>query len=124
MSIISSQIENGKVLYEWKNPWRIFCYDLWNWSFFYEHYREKIKVDKNWHEYILFTIEVYFSEYFLATEIDKQNHGGREPIFEKKRQEALEKNLELIHVMQRRVVIQIMKLVKYKHLLVNLKTKK
>ena len=85
VSRISSQIENGKVLYEWKNPWRIFCYDLWNWSFFYEHYKEKIKVAKNWHKYILFRIEVYFSEYFLATEIDKQNHGGREPIFEKKR---------------------------------------
>ena len=30
--------------------------------------------------------------------------------------------LELIHVMQKEVMIQIMKLVKYKHLLVNLKT--
>ena len=46
---------------------------------------------------------------------------------EKKRQEVLEKNLvvsllELIQVMQKEVMIQIMKLVKYKHLLVNLKT--
>ena len=32
--------------------------------------------------------------------------------------------LELIQVMQKRVMIQIMKLVKYKHLLVNLKKKK
>ena len=32
--------------------------------------------------------------------------------------------LELIQVMQKRVMIQIMKLVKYNHLLVNLKKKK
>ena len=30
---------------------------------------------------------------FLAVEIDEQNHEGRELIFEKKRQEALEKKL-------------------------------
>ena len=47
----------------------------------------------------------------------------------KKIKEALEKNmvvnlLELTQAMQKRVMIQTMKLVKYKHLLVNLKTKK
>ena len=36
---------------------------------------------------------VYFTEYFLAVEIDKQNHESRELIFEKKRQQALEKKL-------------------------------
>ena len=96
-------------------------------SLFYEHYKEKIKVDKNGSEYILFRIDVYFTEYFLAVEIDEQNHEGRELIFERKRQEVLQKNLvvsllELIQVMQKEVMIQIMKLVKYKHLLVNLKT--
>ena len=40
---------------------------------------------KNGREYILFTIDVYFTEYFLAVEIDI--------IFEKKRQEALEKKI-------------------------------
>ena len=98
-------------------------------SLFYEHYKEKIKVDKNGSEYILFRIDVYFTEYFLAVEIDEQNHEGRELIFERKRQEVLQKNLvvsllELIQVMQKEVMIQIMKLVKYKHLLVNLKTDK
>ena len=98
-------------------------------SLFYEHYKEKIKVDKNGSEYILFRIDVYFTEYFLAVEIDEQNHEGRELIFERKRQEVLQKNLvvsllELIQVMQKEVMIQIMKLVKYKHLLVNLKKKK
>ena len=44
------------------------------------------KVDAN-------TYDVYFTDYFLAVEIDEQNHEGRELIFEKKRQEALEKQL-------------------------------
>ena len=61
--------------------------------FFYEHHKEKIKVDKNGHEYTLFRIDVYFTEYFLAVEIYEQNHEGRELIFEKKRQEVLEKKL-------------------------------
>ena len=98
--------------------------------YFYDHYKEKIKADKNECEYILFRIDVYFTEYVLAVEINEQNHKGRELSFEKKkRQEALEKNmagnlLELIQVMQKRVMIQIMKLVKYNHFLVNLKKKK
>ena len=37
---------------------------------FYEHYKEKIQVDKNGREYILFRIDVYFTEYVLAVEID------------------------------------------------------
>ena len=50
----------------------------------------KKKVNKNGREYILFRIDVYFTEYFLAVEIDQQNHEGRELNFEKKRQEGLE----------------------------------
>ena len=72
----------------------------------------------------MFRIDVYFAEYCLAVEIDEQNHEGRELIFEKKRQEVLDlvvSLLELIQAMQNEVMIQIMKLVKYKHLLVNLK---
>ena len=61
--------------------------------YFYDHYKEKIKVDTNEHEYILFRIDVYFTEYFLAVEIDEQNHESREPIFEEEWQEALEKKL-------------------------------
>ena len=61
--------------------------------FFYEQYKEKIKVDKNGCEQILFRIDVYFTEYFLAVEIDEQNHEDRELIFEEKRQETLEKRL-------------------------------
>ena len=50
----------------------------------------KKKVNKNGREYILFRIDVYFTEYFLAVEIDQQNHEARELNFEKKRQEGLE----------------------------------
>ena len=59
--------------------------------YFYEHYKEKIQVDKNGREYILFRIDVYFTEYLLAVEIDEKNHASRDLIFEEKRQEALEK---------------------------------
>ena len=60
--------------------------------------KTKIKVDKNEREYILFRIDVYFTEYFLAVEIDEQNHEGRKLIFEKnnkknKKQKALEKKI-------------------------------
>ena len=55
---------------------------------------EKIQVDENGHKYILFRIDVYFIEYFLATEVDKKVHTDRDLIFKKKRQEALEKKLD------------------------------
>ena len=59
--------------------------------YFYEHHKEKIKVDKNGCEYILFRIDVYFTEYFLAVEIDEQNHEGRELIFENKKTRGIRK---------------------------------
>ena len=91
---------NEKILEEFSV--KIYEIDL----FFYEHYKEKIKIDKNGCKYILFIVDVYFTEYFLDLDIDEQNHEGRELIFEQKRQEALEKNLvahllELIQVMQK-----------------------
>ena len=97
--------------------------------YFQEHHKEKIKVGKNEREYILFRIDVYFTEYFSAVETDEQNHEGRELIFEKKDKSHYKKNLvvnllELIQVMQKRVMTQTMKLVKCKYLPVSLKTKK
>ena len=59
--------------------------------YFYEDYKEKIKVDKDEREYILFRIDAYFTEYFLAVEIDEQNHEGREIIFEKKKTRSIRK---------------------------------
>ena len=53
--------------------------------YFCEHYKEKIEVDKNECEHILFRIDVYFTEYLLAVEIDeKKKHVGRDLIFEEK----------------------------------------
>ena len=61
--------------------------------YFYEHYKEKIQANKNGCEYMLFRIDVYFSEYLLAVEIDEKNHTDRDLVSEEKRQEALEKKL-------------------------------
>ena len=46
---------------------------------------KKIQVDENGCEYILFRIDVYFTKYFLAVEIDEQDHASRDFIFEEKR---------------------------------------
>ena len=62
-------------------------------SYFYEHYIKKIQADKNGCKYILFRIDIYFSECFLAVEIDEKGHTDRDIIFEEKRQNALEKKL-------------------------------
>ena len=58
----------------------------------YEHY-EKNTVDKNGCKYILFRIDIYFSEHFLSVEIDEKGHTDRDITFDEKRQKALEKKL-------------------------------
>ena len=72
--------------------------------------KNKKQVDNNGCKYILFKIDIYFSECSLAVEIDEKGHTDRDLIFEKKRQKALEKNLvvnllELTQVMQKMVMI-------------------
>ena len=52
-----------------------------------------IRVDENRREYMLFRIHVYLFEHKLAVEVDEKKNVDRDPIFEKKRQEALEKEL-------------------------------
>ena len=54
---------------------------------------KKLQVDNNDKKYILFRIDVYFTKYCLAVEIDEKGHTDRDPIFEQKRQKALEKKL-------------------------------
>ena len=54
---------------------------------------KKIQVDKNGCKYILFRIDVYFSKFLLAVEIDENEHTDRDLIFEERRKEALEKKL-------------------------------
>ena len=58
--------------------------------YFYEQCEEYIQVDDNERKYILFKIDIYFSECSLAVEI-KKNNNDRDLIFEIKRQKALEK---------------------------------
>ena len=82
-----------------------------------------MQVNKNEREYILFRIDVQFTEFLLAVEIDEKKHAGRDLIFEEKRQKALERNLvvNLLELIRVSVMMIIMKLVEYKHLPVNLK---
>ena len=54
---------------------------------------KKIQVDNNGQQYILFRIDIYFTKYCLAVEIDEKGHTDRDLIFEEKRQKALEKKL-------------------------------
>ena len=88
--------------------------------------KNKIKVDENGHSYILFRVDVYFSESILAVEADEKGHTNRDLIFEKKGKKHQKKNLIVILlelILVKKIVTQTMKLVEYKHLLVNLKTK-
>ena len=54
---------------------------------------KKIQADKNGCKYILSRIDIYFSECFLAVEIDEKGHTDRYIIFEATKQKASEKNL-------------------------------
>ena len=59
--------------------------------YFYDHYEKNIQADKNGCKYILFKIDIYFSECCLAVHIDEIGHTDREIIFEEKRQKPLGK---------------------------------
>ena len=58
--------------------------------YYYEQYEKYIQVDDNECKYMLFKIDIYFSKYSLAVEIDKKGD-DRNIIFEVKRQKALAK---------------------------------
>ena len=71
---------------------------------------KKIQVDKNEWKCILLRVDVYFNKFLLALEIDEKGHTDRDLIFDKKRQEAIKKNLvvnllESIQVMKKMVMI-------------------
>ena len=55
--------------------------------------KKKIQADKKGCKYVLFRIDIYFSECFLVVDIDEKGHTDRDIIFEEKRQTALEKEL-------------------------------
>ena len=82
-----------------------------------------MQVVKNGCEHILFRTDVYFNEYLLAVESNERKHVDRDLIFEDKKQKRQKRNLvvnllKLIRV--KKVMMQTMKLVEYKHLSVNL----
>ena len=55
--------------------------------------KKRTQVDNNGKKYILFRIDVYFTKYCLAVEIDEKGHTDTHLIFEQNGQEALEKKL-------------------------------
>ena len=61
------------------------------------------------------------TKYSLAVEIDEKGHTDRDLIFEEKRQKTLEKKLT-VHLLElillKKIIIQTIKLVEYKRLLV------
>ena len=96
--------------------------------YFYEHLKEKINIDKNGREYMLFRIDVYFTEYLWAVEVINKTTKAGILFLRREGKKNYKKNLiayllELIQVKLKKVMIQTMNLVKYKHLLVNLKIK-
>ena len=89
---------------------------------------KKIQADKNGCKYILFRIDIYLSECFLALEIDEKGHTVEKLFLKKKDKKHQKKNLvvnllELIKVMQKMVMIQIIRLVMYNHLSMSSKIK-
>ena len=73
---------------------------------------------------MLFRTDVYFTEYFLAVEIDEKGHTDRDLTFEEKRQKVLEKNLvvNLLELQIKKTIMHTTKPAEYENLLVNLKT--
>ena len=84
-SKIGKLFRNEKILEEYS----VRMYE--NDPFFYEHHKEKIKVDKNGCEYILFRIDAYFTESFLAVEMNKTTKA--EKLFLKKKHKHQKKKL-------------------------------
>ena len=85
-SKIGTIFENEDILEEYSA--RIYEIDL----YLSKHYKE-IQVDDNGQQYILFKIDICFTKYCLAVEIDEKGHTDRDLEFEEKRQKALEKKL-------------------------------
>ena len=50
-----------------------------------ENYEKRTQVDNNGQQYILFRIDIYFTKYCLAVEIDEKGHTDRELEFENKK---------------------------------------
>ena len=95
--------------------------------YFYEHQKEKIQTNKNECEYILFRIDIYFTEYFLAVETDEKSHIDRDVTLKKKGKKCQKNKLtvDLLElVLVKKIMMYTMKLVEYRRFSVSLKTKR
>ena len=70
----------GKIFVD-KKALEEYCVKFYEIEFFLWALWRKIKVDKNGSKYILFRIDVYFSEYNLAVEVDEKRHTDRDLFF-------------------------------------------
>ena len=118
-SKIGSIFVNEKILEEYSV--KIYKID----PYFCKHYKEKIQVDKNGGEYVLFRIDVYFTEYLLGVKLMTKNMLAETLFLRRKDKKHYKKNLvvnllELIEV--KKAMMKTMKLVEYKHLSKKLKT--
>ena len=87
---VKSKIGN---IFKNQNPHEEYSVKIYEIGSYFKNIMKKNQADKNECKYILFRIDIYFSECFLAVEIDERGHTDRDLIFEEKRQKALEKKL-------------------------------
>ena len=97
--------------------------------YFYDHYKEKIKVDINELEYNYLELVSILLNVFQPQKLMNKTMKTENLVLKKKDKRHQKKNLvahllELLKVMQKRVMIQTMNLAKYKCLSANLKKKK
>ena len=88
---------------------------------------KKIQVDENGCDYVLFRIDIYFTEYFWQQKLMKKVIPKETLFLKKKYKKRQEKNLTLNLlelILADKIRMQTMKLVEYKRLLVSLKIKK
>ena len=89
--------------------------------------KKKDKNDKNDCKYILFRIDIYFTEYFQQQKLMKKVI-QTETLFQKKNDKKRQKKNLIVNLLELilvgKIVMQPMKLVEYRSLSVSLKTKK
>ena len=119
-SKIGKTFANEKVLKEYY----VITYEI-N-LFFYTNYKEKLKVDKNGHEYIHLEFMFIFLNIIQLQKLMK-NYILTEILFLKRKGKKDQKKNLIVNLLQliliKKTMMYFMKLVEYKHLLVSLKIK-
>ena len=97
-------------------------------TYFYEHYVKKIQADENGCKYIylelIFILVSVFQQKLMKKGILRETLYLRKKDKKHQKKNLVVNLLELIQVMQKMVMIQIMRLVMYKYLLMSSKIKK